>query len=417
MHRNHVLSTPVFVGNLPPGPFTSQIRTRSYHVLLVHRPIVFSMDAYPAYRSTTTSSSCHLLMLPLKIEMQGYYADSGSGGCLPCAPGTYSILNGGATSCLLCPVGKSSIQGAQECTSCQPGTFAPIQGSAKCFPCDVGKVAPEAESSACAVCPQNWVASLPGLAHCDIECNTSLAFYSLPGNTSTICIFHHNSMPIYDVLGTGDGACRFCNWGIINASSSCQGCGIGHFLDANRDMCAQCPLGLVNLKYAAAENESFCTACPSPTAYASMDAMSCIEASPGFMPITNGTTTTTAQQYACPSGTSRNSTQTQCTLCTFGTFASTQGSTQCTQCGWGSYSSGLGQVQCNNCPTGTQRILRDSKKGGCSTHFEGFKKREGAQHILKHSKKGGCSTHFEAFKREPARHILKHSKEIMLNTL
>lgn len=72
---------------------------------------------------------------------------------LVCSPGLYFQMQGERRRCLPCPQGRTSQEGADECTQCPPGTAAPNVASEECTPCKVGKYAPLVGSTNCLVCP------------------------------------------------------------------------------------------------------------------------------------------------------------------------------------------------------------------------------------------------------------------------
>jgi len=251
----------------------------------------------------------------------GLYSAAGTGGCLPCPAGQTST----GTACQACDAGTTSLAGDTRCLPCQPGTFAPVRGSPLCLPCNAGKIAPWGASTACSPCERNWVASQGGMTACDVKCNTSNGFYA----------------------AGGESQCRYCSGGLV-LGSECQGCGLGHYLAALESrVCVQCPSGLVNLQYPYAPNGSVCIPCPSPTAFASSDGMACLEANPGYIPAPNH-----SASLPCPPGTFRNATQTACTQCAPGYFASGPASVACTACPLGTYTADEGQVGCRNCISG-----------------------------------------------------------------
>ena len=253
---------------------------------------------------------------------QGLFSNANSGGCQACEPGTYAAKSG-STTCTACQAGFSSVQGSPSCAFCEPGEYAPVPGSMECWPCPAGTVSALPASTDCTRCPENQVAPTSGMAACNSSCNVSLGYYAPPGSS----------------------ACSYCADGIVNQSLVCEGCGLGHYLGIQR-ACQQCAPGLVNLDSPEAVSASACAPCPSPTAYASADGTFCIEASPGFVPASNGT-----GQVMCPAGTYRNSTQTVCTPCPRGW--ATSGGRPCALCSPGFYTPEAGLSVCIACASGT----------------------------------------------------------------
>jgi hypothetical protein len=279
--------------------------------------------------------------------LAGEYSDQSSGGCVLCRAGTYSTM-ATSTVCLLCAPGYSNqAPGRQSCPDmCPPGAYAPINGSAECIPCMAGLIASGYGSTACQVCALDTVAPAAGMSACNVTCDTAEGFYAVQGDT----------------------ACRYCANGMA-INDTCRTCGLGRYLVVSTHTCATCPPGSVNLFNASATDEAPpCTRCPSPTAYALLDAMQCIEADEGFVP--NRTLT---GQAPCPAGTFRNRSLPQCmqclpgfvsaldgaracTPCTLGFYASGAGSTVCTMCTGSSVSSTEGATACTSCPPGTRAV-------------------------------------------------------------
>jgi hypothetical protein len=267
----------------------------------------------------------------------GSYADSASCGCAPCRTGTFSTVDG-STVCRLCPPGFSNQQQQphqgltlllRACTACDRGTFAPVNGSDMCAPCSAGFIAPDFASVACQACPVDTVAPAPGMFECNVTCNTTEGFYSVLGDT----------------------ACRYCADGLA-ANASCRTCGLGHYLQKSVTgtprVCQRCPAGLVNLFNANATDISECVPCPSPTAYALLSAVHCVEADAGFMPNSSMT-----GQRPCAPGTFRNQSQTACTVCAPGFVSSLPGAEACAPCTVGFYTESAGRSECTQCASGS----------------------------------------------------------------
>ena len=269
----------------------------------------------------------------------GWYSNDQSKGCQPCPPGSISTSKR-AISCTPCAPGyttcsSGSCTGQILCTSCDLGTYAPVAGTPECLPCNAGFVANSYGSIGCKSCPPNTVAPANGMYLCNTTCNTTLGFYA----------------------SQGDSVCSYCAGGFIN--TSCQKCGLGHYLvPLPQRHCVQCPLGQVNMNNPQSESLASCTTCPSPTAYASPDALQCIEAIPGYVP--NGTFAS-----PCPPGTYRNTTQTSCHLCAPGSIAPLPGQTSCASCDSGQYAANWGQSICSLCPTGKVSVPSWGNSVGC----------------------------------------------------
>lgn len=261
--------------------------------------------------------------------LTGWYSDSASKGCRPCATGTYAS-SGGATTCLACQPGwAATSEGRAECSACVSGTFAANRGASVCVQCSPGQFSAKFKSATCDLCSYGVFNNASGMTTCDGTCDDAAGFFSLPGDT----------------------ACRYCE-GTINISLQCQGCGLGRYFDDDQRLqgikgeCVSCPAGWVNANDTAATSLDACRRCASPLEYASSSSM-CTEAMVGFVPNAslNG-------QTPCPPGTVRNASMTLCTPCPMGTFSREEGSVSCSDCRIGLFADAPGSSVCKLCTAG-----------------------------------------------------------------
>lgn len=270
----------------------------------------------------------------------GAYSDAYTKGCALCPIGKFSAQDN-ASTCTFCTAGKKGdAEGQAECTACERGTFSASMGAKECTPCLAGQFAASFRSTACRPCDFGTFNDAAGMSACNGQCDASLHYYSIPGDTS----------------------CSFCD-GIINASKMCQGCGLGQYFvepDANEEEkggCRLCPPGLVNLYNTTAIGNQSCTLCPSPTAFAS-SAIACTEAAPGYMP-----NATYNGQMPCPPGSFRNASLLDCTHCPLGTHSEAEGSEGCADCKIGLYADTPGRSVCKLCSSGT--VARTDRSSAC----------------------------------------------------
>ena len=252
-------------------------------------------------------------------------------GCIPCAPGFFSINGSG---CIPCGMGQyHHASGGQGCAMCNPGSFASDKGQSACKLCPPGNFSGGFGAAFCSACPPgSWSASVA-----TTRCNpcaagtwSSISGLSL-GGCENMCATDTYSAP-------GATACVFCAGGLTNGSV-CTGCGLGMYQNSDRK-CSKCPKGLANNSTRFGLNSSACVSCSltgDARWYASLDGDVCLEAPPGHFASPN------AFNYTpCPIGTARGASQLQCTTCALGKW---------------SYS--VGQSECRSCPPGTFRNVND----------------------------------------------------------
>lgn len=118
--------------------------------------------------------------------LSGYYYDSGTEDCRPCAPG-YACV-GGAVAATPCPAGHfSSAPEMTACTPCPAGTFSAAiaaTSASTCQQCHVGFVALEAGSAACSTC-NSWEYAAADATHCE-SCDGTPSAMCLPGGTGPL---------------------------------------------------------------------------------------------------------------------------------------------------------------------------------------------------------------------------------------
>ena len=190
----------------------------------------------------------------------GYYVHGIFEECRPCTAGKYLNYD---NSCLDCPRGKFSGEGASDCTDCAAGTWSgwgmsycylcrtgetTYYSQGDCRPCERGKYA-ESSTSACIICGAGKYSE--GSVDACVLCDFGKAIED-DGQTTTE---HDNP---YD--------CKFCDAGksATNDRSSCLNCPKGTYWNGNSVYfyaCSICPPG----KYRTASDSSDgieCRVCP-----------------------------------------------------------------------------------------------------------------------------------------------------------
>lgn len=157
--------------------------------------------------STSSSSSSWMSIVCTKVCGPGFYLNTVSSICVPCADGSYSPSEGPETTCVPCPVGGAVTAGtgatnASQC-ECPDGTAAePFLGGWLCAKqCGPGYARPSTDSScevcgtnhytdslnavACSACPVNAVA--PTLSTHVTDCVCPRDYYTRDGEHGTPC--------------------------------------------------------------------------------------------------------------------------------------------------------------------------------------------------------------------------------------
>jgi len=160
---------------------------------------------------------------------------AGSNECVKCKAGTYEANR---TSCVSCPFGTISVEGAKsksecnqcpegsmtlsagadECTKCRAGTFE--LGRSKCQLCPAGFYS-EIGAITCISCPEGFYNSYMGSAECK-KCD--------PGS--------------YEVNRT---SCDLCPAGTFGVDSRCEACPNGTISDVGSSECTECPGGYISV--------------------------------------------------------------------------------------------------------------------------------------------------------------------------
>ncbi|KAJ6248404.1 insulin-like growth factor binding protein [Anaeramoeba flamelloides] len=246
------------------------------------------------YTMSYNSKSCDLCP-------EGTYSNkTGAVECVKCRAGTYSNQRGQAdnSTCLLCPPGSYSNEGATQCIPCGAGDYNPNNGSASCEKCPPGTYNPVNGSLSISDC---------------LDCG--------PGNFSAYY---------------GSSICSLCSTGSYNPSW-------------RQENCISCPPGTYNENEGSKSYQN-CLSCPIGTSNSYYGRASCDLCSPGSY-------NDKVRQTACPSCKSGSVTDsygaTVCQLCSPGYYQEDEDMEYCNQCDYGTYSSNYGSAYCLECSGNT----------------------------------------------------------------
>ena len=306
---------------------------------------------------------------------KNYYKDYTCTACPTCTAGKYrsGCTGSSAGSCVTCPAGTFSLDGAWEgctgclasenkyqdsadqsscktcatcgagsyistactntangaCSACAAGSYQPNGGVrvTACTPCEAGKFQPNTGASACrdwTVCPAgNYTSQTPSTTQdrfcvtCQCPANT---FINCPTGASAkscpVCAGHEGVAP----CGAGRQPSVQCD-GTQTRNATCEPCAAGaHKPDASARWCVACPTGT----FKAASGTGNCTACTNKR----NGSLSVYEAWGVGVQRTSNTC-----PWACVAGYFRSG-DAACVACnaTAGTFAATGGQTACSVC-------------------------------------------------------------------------------------
>ena len=352
--------------------------------------------------------------------------------CQPCFPGSASTMLGRSTQCDWCKAGTYSYPPntfrALTCQTCENGTVASYDGAQECSVCVLGKYAP-ANSSACLDCPfhtyleQQYKGSVLDCQACGpgtfsffsgvpsrfacigcsagtyessrdcIECPSGTF---TPQDTFTSCIDCNVGK---FAPGLGNTWCQICPLGKFTPaqSSACQDCPFHTYLDIGYKAsvldCLPCPAGTYSLNLAASspllctpclrgtyELNRLCLACASGTYSSGAQATACLQClgatysqsgsssctdcpAASYFDIVNFTcrpcnpgyysTGGTSFCLECPVGAFSPSNSSACSNCLAGSYTGLNASLSCDLCEPATFSSSMGSSSCVLCPDGT----------------------------------------------------------------
>lgn len=202
---------------------------------------------------------------------------------------------------------------------CQPGTYSPSQVA--CTPCAAGFYGPTEALQSCLSC--------------------AAGTYSV-GTGNTEC---QNCDPGFENARSGQVQCTPCPVGKVSTvpgSLFCEACDAGKFQLSNTS-CAQCELG----KYGSQQGITECLVCGANEYAGSAGLTQCDVCPQGERPVNK------VSCSQCDTGKYSDYGSVDCTNCTVGKFAPSNGLGQCLDCPAGKYIGSEGAVDCTPCPIGT----------------------------------------------------------------
>ena len=285
----------------------------------------------------------------------------------------------GATTCLDCPAGSTSVEASKECV-CAAGrhmTYAYVEGfvaSAACEDCPVGFFyMADTSPPTCDKCPAGKFAGIAGSLSCD-SCDAD-TYSEAKASICTSCPLSSstNSLTEQSITGcicpAGEGM-EFTKEG----SYSCVSCSAGRFSSSSMHLCEECPLGhhgsggascdeCAPGTYADATGLVSCYTCGYKKYAESSGSFSCTDCpvDASFDVTISGSTT--RNDCKCPAGKANHvppdkisgnyycescpvgkysTIGSSCTNCEAGYYAESTGSPYCMQCSSDSYAEGTG---------------------------------------------------------------------------
>ena len=204
-----------------------------------------------ANTATTGSSTC---------RCNAGFAGSGTGNslqCTSCNPGSYAPI--GSTSCTTCAAGYFSSSGAASCTACPAGQYQGSTGQSACQTCPPGQISSAASASTtCSNCAAGYFS--PGNVATCTQCTAGYWSTATSGSCTACLPGTYNP-----AAGSASiNACLLCAAGTASgvtaatAVSSCQICPIGTYSQAGATVCASCPVNT----YQDIAQQSSCKNCP-----------------------------------------------------------------------------------------------------------------------------------------------------------
>lgn len=292
----------------PPGYFTGSIST-------------FTVGSI-SYDGTANSKAGQ----PLILCPAGYETDT--------------LTQSGATSCDMCPLGKSNTGSTFACTNCPDGEST-NNIDRECSPCDIGRYSkPSTGQMTCTPCGAGTYADDTGSDTCK-DCPVGTYHAGLEKTMETDC----------QVCTAGHET----NTGTSTGGTSCTSCDPGKYSDTGIE-CQNCEHGTYHTS-GGLTSQNDCKTCGSGHYQPPNDPTACT-------PCTDGLYSTDSKigcQY-CPSGHKSNA---------------FEGATTCHECPSGTYQwptfSGQPNHLCQNCPTGkTHTLTAQVDESSCTACDPGF---------------------------------------------
>ena len=233
-----------------------------------------------------------------------------NGVCSECPVGHY-IKSPSDTFCTICPIGKTSSIGSNECLECPSGSGV-NETSKLCYSCPPSTYS---ENGICHTCPTDTHTVDYGQTEC-----TSCVSPWIHHSQKTPCMYNHSCPEGHDMI---DGDCTACPSGRVRSlfQANCTDCP-GDSIEQD-NVCVGCKKGTISVG-------NICTNCTQGKYRMSGD--SCKTCEPG--------------KFGPSSGLQ------ECVSCLPGKFQPSYGSTTCEECESGRYRTGVGGAYCSLCPLG-----------------------------------------------------------------
>ncbi|KAJ1465371.1 hypothetical protein T484DRAFT_1648210 [Baffinella frigidus] len=291
----------------------------------------------------------------------GWFIESTTGDCIPCAADTYSTTVGAinASTCLACPVNTHSEIGSNalnrckclagyygvdgfECTVCGAATYTIATGSVTCTECEAGKYKTNPGTETCTLCAAHTYSETVGASTIE-TCIACPASSGAPNAGSFICKCRPGYIGSWTECTPCDAGTYMVAWG-----SQCTSCPAGKYKTTTGvGDCSNCEVGSYSLA-AAVE----CTTCPVATtsAVGSDELTDCV--------CMAGHTGTDGERCTqCDAGTYKHVVGgSVCLTCPVNSFSNTLGSDLCSACEEGTYSNVVGAAVCAVCPSHTTTL-------------------------------------------------------------
>ena len=257
--------------------------------------------------------------------------------CVDCEIGKYLADVGAfgirSSACTKCPKGfAQNVQGRAFCLPCVPGTISMLSGGIECELCVIGQYR-NATQELCQLCPNGFNSYKPGAAVC-VECVAGKA-----GKKCQDCkIGRYRDSDNLDLT-----QCIDCMIGYYNNATSqpfCLSCDIGMFAEKTKSStCKACPAGF----YQAEKRQHLCLPCEAGT-YA------------GIVEIQG-----VSKCQDCERGMYTDKTNAiECISCEKGRYTDKKKRKICSDCKIGFYASQFQQSFCDKCPTQSTTNLEGS---------------------------------------------------------
>lgn len=304
----------------------------------------------PAVVQMTAAPTAYEQFCPI-----GWFIESTTGDCIPCAADTYSTTVGAinASTCLACPVNTHSEIGSNalnrckclagyygvdgfECTVCGAATYTIATGSVTCTECEAGKYKTNPGTETCTLCAAHTYSETVGASTIE-TCIACPASSGAPNAGSFICK---------------------CRPGYIGSWTECTPCDAGTYMVAWGSQCTSCPAG----KYKTTTGVGDCSNCE----VGSYSLAAAVECTTCPVATTSAVGSDELTDCVCMAGHTGTDGE-RCTQCDAGTYKHVVGGSVCLTCPVNSFSvRGSSHCECN------PEHIRDSDGVSCIPCQQGY---------------------------------------------